>query len=57
MKEVGDWNLVNMIDGIDAFSTRPFTRTLDWSMEQLEELLTGVKRELQSKRLHAYWRM
>ena len=57
MKEVGDWNLVNMIDGLEGFSVRLFTKVLGWSMEELDTLLSGVKRDLQDKRIHCYWRM
>lgn len=39
-----------MIEGFNP----PFLRGLGWSLDELTEFQTEVKRDLQDKRIHAY---
>ena len=57
MKELGMWNMENFLDGLQAVTIAPFTRALGWSAEEVEVFLIGVRQEIQSKKVHAYWPM
>lgn len=46
MKEIGAWNLINMIDGLEGFTIRLFTQVLGWSMEEIEVFLEDVRKDL-----------
>lgn len=57
LKEMGRWNLVNMLDGIEGFSTRLFSKVYGMSLEEITVLLASVRSDLYSKKIHAYWPM
>ena len=46
MKEIGAWNLINMIDGLEGFTIRLWTQVLGWSMEEIEVFLVDVRKDL-----------
>lgn len=46
MKEIGEWNLVNMLDGLEGFTFRLWTKVLGWSVEEVEAFLIGVRKDL-----------
>ena len=46
MKEIGEWNLLNMLDGLDGFTFRLWTNVLGWSMEEVESFLENVRKDL-----------
>jgi hypothetical protein len=56
-KEIGLWTTMNMLEGLQGWSMRPFTQGLGWSTEELEVLLIGVRREIKDRSVHAYWPM
>ncbi|KAF1993125.1 S-adenosyl-L-methionine-dependent methyltransferase [Amniculicola lignicola CBS 123094] len=51
-KDVGLFNLVQCIDGLQAFSMRLFTSTLGWQPEEVEVLCARVRTELKNKSAH-----
>lgn len=57
MKEIGQWNLINMLDGLEGFTFRLWTSVLGWTVEETESFLTGVRRDVQDRKIHAYWRI
>ena len=54
LKEIGMWNMHNILDGLHAGSLAPFTRGLGWSREKLEVLLMQVRKDVQDRSIHAY---
>ncbi|KAF2491236.1 S-adenosyl-L-methionine-dependent methyltransferase [Lophium mytilinum] len=52
-KEIGLFNLCQIIDGLEGFSFRLMTQILKWSPEEVEVLCGKVRTELKSKGLHA----
>ncbi|KAH8894637.1 S-adenosyl-L-methionine-dependent methyltransferase [Thozetella sp. PMI_491] len=59
-KELGMWMYENAMAGLGALSLAVFTRPvgaggLGWSPEELEVLLTDVRKEFKSMKVHAYW--
>ncbi|KNG82938.1 putative SAM domain methyltransferase [Aspergillus nomiae NRRL 13137] len=56
LKELGRYQQANMLEALDAYSLALFTRFLGWSVDQIQVLLVGVRRELLDRRLHIYSR-
>lgn len=61
-KQIGIWNLENLLTGLGSLSLAIFTRPksekgLGWSKEEVEILLAGVRRDLRDTSIHAYWRV
>ncbi|KAH6880537.1 S-adenosyl-L-methionine-dependent methyltransferase [Thelonectria olida] len=54
-KELGLWNNGNMATGLEALTMAPFTRALGWAKDEVDVFLTSVKKDLNSKTIHAYW--
>ncbi|KAM5494225.1 hypothetical protein McaMca56_006278 [Microsporum canis] len=57
LKEIGNWTMTNMLEGLQAWSIGPFTRGLGWSLEQVEAFLVDVRRDVKDRKLHVYWPM
>lgn len=55
LKELGKWNLVNMVDGLEGYTVRPFTKIMGMGIEEVELLMMEVRKELHSKKMHVYW--
>ncbi|KAL2268809.1 hypothetical protein VTJ83DRAFT_3655 [Remersonia thermophila] len=53
LKQLGTYNLAQLLSGLEAFSLRLFCNVLGWSKEQLMVLLTDVRKELKNPNLHA----
>ncbi|KIW81861.1 hypothetical protein Z517_04887 [Fonsecaea pedrosoi CBS 271.37] len=56
-KVVGLWTLANIGEGLEGLSMALLSRGHGWSREQVLAYLTGVRRDLQDRRIHAYWPM
>jgi hypothetical protein len=41
-------------EGLEAFTSRLFTKVLGWSIEEVQVLLGFVRKELKSPKLHIY---
>ena len=52
----GSWCTQNLYDGMEAFSLMPFTKTLGWSVEEVQVLLAHARKELFDTKIHLYWR-
>lgn len=52
-KTVGSWNLVQIEDGLEAFTLRLFTQTLGWKSEEVQVLLANVRKDLRNPKIHA----
>lgn len=57
LKELGRWNLVNSLDGLQGYSMALMTRVLGMSTEEVEMLLMDVRKDMKSRKIHAYWPM
>jgi len=51
-KDIGMANLCNLLEGLEAVTLAPFTRSLGWSVEEVQVLLAGVRRDLRNPRIH-----
>ncbi|EAS27293.3 TAM domain methyltransferase [Coccidioides immitis RS] len=54
-KELGEWNMVNTLDGLYAASARLCVQVLGMSTADLEVLLAQCRKDIQNPRIHAYW--
>ncbi|KAK4545871.1 hypothetical protein LTR36_002435 [Oleoguttula mirabilis] len=57
MKELGRWNQINILDGLEGFCLALFTRGLGWSKEEVDVFVARVSRDLHDRRIHAYFPM
>jgi len=56
-KEVGLYNLRQLLDGLESYSLRLFCDVLGWSKEEFQILAAGVRNELRSGTVHAYYNL
>ena len=54
LKEIGKLNMYNVLQGLPGWSFRPFINGLGYSREEVEVLLSGVRKNIREKRIHAY---
>lgn len=54
MKDIGMWELVQLLDGLEAFSLRLLTAALGWTKEEVLGLLDGVRKDLKNPKIHAW---
>ncbi|KAI9754185.1 MAG: hypothetical protein M1815_005757 [Lichina confinis] len=53
-KELGKWNLLAMLDSLQAYTLRLFTNVLHWEPVRAEVLIANVRKELLDPRIHFY---
>ncbi|KAF8453925.1 methyltransferase [Terfezia claveryi] len=54
-KEVGRWNAVNLMEGLEGFTMAPLHRVLGWSQIEVQALLGQVRTELLGQKVHGYF--
>ncbi|RMJ22196.1 Methyltransferase [Aspergillus sp. HF37] len=54
LKDIGRYQQLNMIEGMEAYSLALFTRFLGWSIQEVHAFFAGVRRELVDRSLHVY---
>ena len=57
MKQIGLWEMVNCLQGLQGFCLLLFTEVLGWSSEAVEDFLTQVRKDLQNRKIHSYMRV
>lgn len=57
MKEIGRWNQVNILDGLEGFCLALLTRGLGWKKEEVDVLVAKVSNDLRNRKIHAYFPM
>ncbi|KAH0612942.1 uncharacterized protein H6S33_009322, partial [Morchella sextelata] len=57
MKNIGRYNLLNLLEALEGFTLALFTRFLDWTADEVYVLLAGVRSELRSKDSNFYFKM
>lgn len=55
LKELGRWNLINMLDGLEGFTVRLLTKALEMSVSEIEVFLASVRQDLRNRKIHSYW--
>ncbi|KXT02650.1 hypothetical protein AC578_1143 [Pseudocercospora eumusae] len=57
MKELGRWNQVNIIDGLEAFCMALLTRALGWQKSEVDIFVAKIAADFRNKKIHAYFPM
>ncbi|KAL8952043.1 MAG: hypothetical protein Q9222_002030 [Ikaeria aurantiellina] len=52
LKTVGSWNLLQIEEGLEAFTLRLFTSLLGWKLEAVHVLLANVRKDLRNPKVH-----
>jgi hypothetical protein len=53
MKQIGMYNIAQVLSGLEGFSLRLFCHVLGWKREEVLVLLANVRKELKSPEIHA----
>lgn len=57
LKEIGQYNEANWLDGLAAFSYKLFgPKGLGWNKDEIEVFLIAVRKSIQNRHIHAYQR-
>lgn len=57
MKELGRWNQVNILDGLEGFCLALLTRGLGWKKEEVDIFVAQVSSDIKDKKIHGYYPM
>lgn len=57
MKELGRWNLINILDGLEGFCLALLTRGLGWSKAEVDIFVANVSNDIRDRRIHGYYPM
>ncbi|KAL1614924.1 hypothetical protein SLS54_009373 [Diplodia seriata] len=55
LKQCGLMNLIQSLEGLEAFSYRIFTDMLRWEVDEVNVFLAKVRNDLKNKNIHAYY--
>ncbi|KAF6835099.1 methyltransferase domain-containing protein [Colletotrichum plurivorum] len=53
-KELGEWTLANVIEGLEGWSMAALTRALGWTSAEVQVLLAEVRRDMKDPSVHHY---
>jgi hypothetical protein len=51
-KEIGAFNMLQFLEGLEAFSIATFTQVLGWSYEEVQVFLALVRKDAKNRRVH-----
>ena len=54
LKEVGAWNYLQVMEGLEGFLYAVFIRALGWSKRDVDELCEKVRQDMKNPKFHAY---
>ncbi|OBT65196.1 hypothetical protein VE03_04742 [Pseudogymnoascus sp. 23342-1-I1] len=57
LKTIGMWSKENTLDALEALAMAPLTRVLEWTPDEVQMLLHGVRTDIENEGIHAYWNM
>ena len=57
MKLLGQWNQVNILDGLEGFCLALLTRGLGWQRPEVDVFVAKVSRDFRDRKIHAYFPM
>ncbi|KAL9111192.1 MAG: hypothetical protein Q9187_007946, partial [Circinaria calcarea] len=55
LKEVGAWNYLQLMEGLEAFTYALFTRQLGYNKEEVEVLCANIRKEMKSPKQHTLY--
>lgn len=54
LKELGAWNQLQAMEGLEGWTMAPFCRVLGWSLEKVQVHLAGARKDYCDPKIHAY---
>ncbi|KAI8211347.1 hypothetical protein K4K52_010650 [Colletotrichum sp. SAR 10_76] len=54
-KNIGTWTYDNVTNGLEAMVMAPYTRALEWTRNEVNTFLIGVRKDLKNRHFHAYY--
>jgi hypothetical protein len=54
-KMLGYWHLENTLEGLEGFTLANFTRLLNWTPDEVQVFLAGVRSDTKNRKIHNYW--
>jgi hypothetical protein len=54
MKDIGRWYNLGLTQGLEALTLAPMMRIAEWPRADVDKLIMEAKREICTKRIHAY---
>lgn len=57
MKTLGQWNQMNILDGLEGFCLALLTRGLGWKKQEVDIFVAKVSRDFRDRKIHAYFPM
>ncbi|KAF2720371.1 S-adenosyl-L-methionine-dependent methyltransferase [Polychaeton citri CBS 116435] len=57
MKEIGKWNQVNCIEGLEGFCLALLTRGLGWEKLEVDIFVAKVRQDFMDRKIHTYFPM
>ncbi|KAK6531748.1 hypothetical protein TWF694_002919 [Orbilia ellipsospora] len=55
-KEIGAFNLVNMLEAAEGFTLKGFTEILGWEVPVVQKMIVDIRKNLKKKDFHMYFR-
>jgi hypothetical protein len=53
MKNLGTYMMINMLEGVEAFTLRLWTQQLGWSRERIQLFLALVRKDIRNRNIHS----
>ncbi|KZL71161.1 methyltransferase domain-containing protein (UMTA) [Colletotrichum tofieldiae] len=53
-KRIGEWNFHNFVEAAEALALAPLTRGHNWTNEEVQVFLVGVRKDMRDMRVHSY---
>lgn len=55
LKEIGMFNLHQILSGLEAYSLRIYNQVLNWEVDAIHDLLRKVEHDLMNRKLHTQY--
>lgn len=55
LKLLGAWELVNLLNGLEAMVSRMFIKGLGWTRQDVTVFLAHLRKEIKNPGMHGYW--
>ncbi|KKY15468.1 putative tam domain methyltransferase [Diplodia seriata] len=55
LKEIGKYALIHVLEAIEAYSLALFTRVLKYSPEEVQVMMSKIRKEFKDPEVHVYW--
>ncbi|KAI9803870.1 MAG: hypothetical protein M1825_001750 [Sarcosagium campestre] len=54
LKDIGKFNLLSLLDGLQAFTVAAFSRAFGWTKDEIEVYLVNVRNSMKDRNVHSY---